>query len=261
MKRITTLTIAATGVLLLLPTVAQAQITNSRHDMSENNVSVSVKKDGITVSDDRICNMCHTPHKALEARLIWTRTVLTTQPGWSTPTTTLNGTTLPALGTNGVTENSRRCLDCHDGSIALGQVNNIGGGGSGTFTMAGITVSTGPLTGDKVITNTSGDLGLAGTANHPVSIPYAGETTSRGTNSNTVAGLGNYFATSAACNGTEDACTTATTTGAYINLIADGAGFNVECTSCHEPHNKYGNPYFLRVTPVGSTICLSCHNK
>lgn len=41
-----------------------------------------------------------------------------------------------------------------------------------------------------------------------------------------------------------------------------GAGFmlpHIECSSCHDPHAS--TETFLRVSPAGSQLCLTCHNK
>lgn len=35
----------------------------------------------------------------------------------------------------------------------------------------------------------------------------------------------------------------------------------VECSSCHEPHNKGTGEKFLRISNVGSALCLYCHGK
>jgi predicted CXXCH cytochrome family protein len=37
---------------------------------------------------------------------------------------------------------------------------------------------------------------------------------------------------------------------------------NVECASCHDPHNQVGtNPAMLRAPNAGSELCLDCHIK
>lgn len=35
----------------------------------------------------------------------------------------------------------------------------------------------------------------------------------------------------------------------------------MECSSCHDVHNKYPNPKLLVIDNVGSSLCLTCHNK
>lgn len=36
---------------------------------------------------------------------------------------------------------------------------------------------------------------------------------------------------------------------------------NVECVSCHDPHNTSGAPYMLVMSNERSALCLSCHRK
>ena len=53
-----------------------------------------------------------------------------------------------------------------------------------------------------------------------------------------------------------------------IRLYNSGEGYEVECATCHDPHGvpsggpgSIFNPTFLRVSNVGSGVCLSCHTK
>lgn len=41
----------------------------------------------------------------------------------------------------------------------------------------------------------------------------------------------------------------------------DGQTDIVACSTCHSVHNDGGNASLLRVTNVGSALCLTCHNK
>jgi predicted CXXCH cytochrome family protein len=38
-------------------------------------------------------------------------------------------------------------------------------------------------------------------------------------------------------------------------------GGKLECASCHDVHNQAGNRALLRVSNVGSALCLTCHRK
>ncbi|MCG3136779.1 MAG: hypothetical protein HJJLKODD_00615 [Phycisphaerae bacterium] len=47
-------------------------------------------------------------------------------------------------------------------------------------------------------------------------------------------------------------------------VIADGVPLpngQVECTSCHDPHNEAGRPYMLVRSNERSALCLTCHKK
>jgi predicted CXXCH cytochrome family protein len=72
------------------------------------------------------------------------------------------------------------------------------------------------------------------TDDHPVSVTYEG----------TAAGL---FASP-------------TNTATQIFEISPGV-FQVECASCHEPHNSAGVGSMLVMDPANSALCTSCHNK
>ena len=45
-----------------------------------------------------------------------------------------------------------------------------------------------------------------------------------------------------------------------LNSVPDNADSEVECASCHDPHNTTNTP-FLVVSNSGSAICLGCHKK
>ena len=47
-----------------------------------------------------------------------------------------------------------------------------------------------------------------------------------------------------------------------LSLPFFGAGnLDVECGSCHDPHNSSGAANFLRVANTASALCLTCHDK
>ena len=157
--------------------------------------------------------------------------------------------------------------------MALGDVSNAGDGAAGVIAglanLAGFTDASGKLIDATHLVGASGSMG----GNHPVSIPYAGQTGYNGLNSSAVADgtIGNYYAaTTAGCISTTGVCTAAPSTdgrnGTAINLIPNVAGgttnLGVECASCHEPHNKYGYAFLTRVDVANASgLCLSCHNK
>lgn len=39
------------------------------------------------------------------------------------------------------------------------------------------------------------------------------------------------------------------------------SGGNVECSSCHDVHDAYGNAGLLKISNAGSALCLTCHDK
>ncbi len=277
----------ALTVAVLLPAAAFAQgIRNSDHDLS-NSSTANIHNQGTGGNPDQmnqICIYCHTPHKAQSTNLLWNHSPTQAQTeSWGTDlnglalTATFTGTLLPTTLRSG----SRRCLGCHDGSTAIGDVSNAGDGAAGIIggleNIAGMTDATGHLI-DPTHTiggPVAGTVGAMGT-NHPVSIPYAGQTGYNGIDSKVPAAwmggaIGGYFdVTTTGCVSTTGVCTMAPQTdgrdGTAINLIPNTVGgttnVGVECATCHEPHNKYGFGWFTRVDVTNASgLCRSCHNK
>jgi len=130
--------LAAIVATFLLAGVANASITGSSHDFG-----------GQAWSGSQVCAPCHTPHNAIAkdangaevAAPLWNHTL-------STATYTLY---VDASG-NGVTgdvdQNSKLCLSCHDGTVALDSF----GGKSGT----------------QFITNNKAILGTDLSNDHPI---------------------------------------------------------------------------------------------
>lgn len=238
---------------------AMAQISNSKHDLSFGSTA-AVKSTSNTQT--QICIFCHTPHRSIQQDLIWNhKASLNATPGFSA-NTTVAGTPLP---TTTVTSISKACLDCHDGSVAIGDVNNVGAGVAGVIAVnaqAGNVDAAG-----KMITGGAYTVGFGGNLdnNHPISIPYAGATYNSITSGAVAsATLGEYFTVATTgCTSPTGVCTSATTNGPKIALFGTTAtNVGVECGSCHDVHNTVsGNGYFLRAPAAGSAICLACHNK
>lgn len=280
MKGLRSVTVVA--ALLAVPAAAGAQTTgirNSAHDLSNSSGTTTLKNQD--ADHNQICIYCHTPHKAQSTQLLWNhaQTAIVSY-SWGNDldgvamTKSTAGTTLPATLRSG----SKRCLGCHDGTVAIGDMSNIGGGFAGVMdgfaNVAGETDADGKLINAAYLIGGGGNLG----GNHPISIPYAGETGYAGLDSAVPAAqvgpgvLGGYYnvVTGAACTSATGVCTSAPATdgrdGAAVNLVPNvpGATTNVgiECSSCHEPHNKYGFPAFTRVDiENASGLCRSCHNK
>lgn len=264
-----TLAVAA----LAAPLFATAQIANTKHDLASG--STAAVRSAATGGTDQTCIFCHTPHVARMQDLIWNHADSTNATiGWAGTQTTATGTSLPAA----ITALSKQCLSCHDGSVSIGQVNNAGGGATGTIamlTVASHTDATGKMIYTGTLVGSAGVMGSATAGNHPVSIPYPYTTKGGGSYNGIISravgdGLaGNYYAASStSCASSSGYCTAAATNGTYVNLYQGTSGaitlntLGVECGTCHEPHNKYGtNSFFLRVSQAQSAICKACHNK
>jgi hypothetical protein len=207
-----------------------------------------------------MCKFCHLVHDANTANgTLWARPA-PTGVGYTSPTTTSDGTaldaTMVALGAA-----SQKCLSCHDGSVALNTVVNNAGVyatvASGATALGGANIVAGAnvfLRGSTYLANLNGQ--------HPVGIPFAGQTGS-------LAQANEYGTASVAgCAPGVPVCVAGATTpaaGTFIKLFGAAGAYQVECGSCHEPHteNVGGNyPFFLRVS--SATVngrCGACHKK
>lgn len=209
--------------LVVRPGSAEAQgMLNSKH-----NLSVSGPGPIKAVSETQICVFCHTPHDASPAAPLWNR-----QLSGQTYTSYASGSLQATVGQpNGY---SRLCLSCHDGTIAIGSVHNLGGQ-SATVQMQG----TGP---GGVLPAGNTLLGTNLTNDHPISFVF---------NPTLAAADGELVSPSAL-------------TGA-IRLYEGanpGVRDSVQCTTCHDPHLTI-NPKFLKKSFTGQAdnLCLTCHVK
>ena len=205
--------------------VTNAQISGSAHDLSTTGGDV-------TSSTTQKCVFCHTPHSQSATQYLWNRTASTA--GYTMYSSPTMEQTISSPG-----DASKRCLSCHDGTVAYNSlINNPGSGATGTA----ITMSENTMGGwDSLGVDLSND--------HPIGMNYS-------TSQTADAGL----RAGADGSGTKNA----TVTNGTVILPLSGhtyANATVECTSCHDPHNTTGVTEFLRVPNTGSQICLTCHIK
>jgi hypothetical protein len=177
-------------------------------------------------SGGQVCVACHDPHNA--------NTGVTVAPQWnhtlSTQTYALYST--PSLKANmgqpGM--RSKLCLSCHDGTVA---VDSFGG-----------------LTGSQYISSVN-NIGTTLKDDHPIGFLY--DTALANLN-------GTLFDPSTKSVTIGSGGTTQT--GAIATLMLYDGG-QLECSSCHDVHNKYtvGNTGLMKIGSTGSAICRACHNK
>jgi predicted CXXCH cytochrome family protein len=173
---------------------------------------------------NEICIVCHTPHNSI--------TTVTDAPLWNHQVTAIANYTLynssTFNGTSTITQpngNSKLCLSCHDGTVAL---ENFGTTTGGTHFISG--------------TNNLGGTGGTHLENdHPISFTYDVNL------STTDPGLFNPTTTQSGLGGT----------------ITNTMLFNgkMECASCHDVHNSAGVSGLLLKSNAISALCLTCHNK
>lgn len=214
-----------------------------------------------------ICTFCHTPHKAQSTRLLWNHALSANSFSWSDATTTTGGTNLPTIlpAYQGA---SVRCLSCHDGTVAIGDVSwfkeQPWSGGALNPTLMGAAPN--QINNEFVITG--GGLGgndLKG--NHPIAVPIPFANAANTYNGNTTGAqvaLAEWQADPSALG-----IRLFNDAGAgSISAGAVAAKTGIECSSCHDPHNGAGVPatsdFFLRGELTGNDttyICLKCHKK
>lgn len=218
--------------------VSYAVVAGGPHDLSAG----SALRNTDTAIDGQTCIFCHTPHGGSTMAPLWNRAQ---QPGGTTYTKYSSSTMDAPTPTDAqiIGSVSGACLSCHDGTVAVDNLLNVNGTAhspSISFTVQGTAKAS--YTNDGTGTNnlmTSPGIPFMGTDlsnDHPISIDYS------------AAGPGLRAETSCSVvNG-----------GITIPLY--GATCNVECGSCHNPHDN-ANGNFLRYANTSSQLCTTCHLK
>ncbi len=230
-----------------------------------------------------VCVFCHTPHAATQADQggtplrapLWNRRV----PAGATYTpytsSTLDAQSIADGLNNQPGGSSKLCLSCHDGTLAIGNVNVLGGRSNVSIPMVG----TGPGGTMPVDEGTASgftrNLGTDLRNDHPISVTFSTALAQRDGELRTVDAQQRWPAG----------------TGSVVGIRAPGlkplapleptgnAGQGqVQCASCHDPHMREldaakGNQKFLRAqrfqeAPPAAThnaasdiVCLACHDK
>lgn len=207
MKRITMIYFTILFLLAAITMGFGQSIVGTDHDFS-----------GQGWSNGEICIVCHTPHHSNNSIIsapLWNHEV-TTATFTLYSSSTLNATLGQPDG------NSKLCLSCHDGTVA---VDNFGGQTGGSYFVGG----------DELIgTDLSND--------HPVSFVYDATLASADP------GLYDPTTTNSGLGGTIDS-----------DMLFDT---KLQCASCHDVHNNSGGWNNLLVkSNASSGLCLTCHNK
>lgn len=238
-KHLFTLTLAAGSLLAF---TARAGVLGSPHDFSSQSWNV-VPSDPASV-----CSACHTPHHADSSVVpLWSHaTTLSTFQMYNNANVSV--ATLQATVDLQPAGQSKACLSCHDGTVAI---NTYGGTTKGT----------------AVILTNSANLGTDLTHSHPISLSYTPAIVGSGVNQDKW--LYNPNTTPVL---TPDSGAFVPGNDMTINGFLLNGKNRLECTSCHDVHNQEGTPFDITSNPKlvkivgtqagkGSLLCRSCHNK
>jgi len=247
-----------------------------------------------TVSDDygdnQVCLPCHTPHQMPAQNVTENLGRL-----WNHTLKPANSYTLYGSGTSYLTtidETSRKCLGCHDGTIAVDsygsspKVSTTGTMASNSSTAGFVIGAGGDLRHDHPIdalyNSASNYVGVStydavkgtysysttwsGRNNDPNTFTITGYTSSKwGAKTYTktaLSAISFYTPTGSTQSVTvKDANATGGTAngdGTFNHTISVNSKY-VYCRSCHDPHNDLYS--FMRVPNDNSQVCLTCHNK
>ncbi|MFO1352097.1 MAG: cytochrome c3 family protein [Gammaproteobacteria bacterium] len=234
---------------------------------TKHNLSVSGTGTVKSTSEDQVCVFCHTPHGATSnpGAPLWNRQLsnqtYTTYTSASLDAGTIRGQLDQPGGS------SKICLSCHDGTLAIGAVNVLGGKQNVTIPMTGTAAGGTMPPGAGTQTGFTRDLGIDLSNDHPISFTYDSALASA------------------------DGELVDPANAAHIGIprpgvrppvplepTGAGGGAQLQCGSCHDPHvhdiDLSKNIKFLRLsrfqeTPPGGgsfdqnrdIVCLACHDK
>lgn len=254
----------AAGLLFLWEGMSFSQgVGNLTVAGNKHNLSISGTGAIKAVSETQICVFCHTPHMAYTGTPLWNHTMSSAVYTVSNPP----GVTGTQLSTpqNPPDGDSRLCLSCHDGTVPIGSVQNLGGQPT-TISMTGALPPVGNRS-TNLGTNLSGhhltSININNALNAAKNAQCAAGTVTMGVNTPGVIAALNpeYLKNTNNCYG--GGCTPPSP--------------GVQCTSCHDPHYDPvpGTTKFIRgaagaptpqptVPPpttwvFGDNLCLACH--
>lgn len=182
---------------------------------------------GAVWSDQEMCQACHTPHHANSAEHnapLWNHS--STQQNFTPYTSsTLKATVGQPDGI------SKLCLSCHDGTVAL----DAFGGFTGRVDSNGAIIN---KIGNQIGPDLNNPQGHS--LVHPISFVY----------DSTLADADNRLNDP---NQPQTVLNGATVTAALL------VGNKLQCSSCHDVHNKQGNESLLKLPLENNALCNACH--
>lgn len=200
---------AAAGAILVAASATAQTISmvSSPHDLSAGSAA-NVRAS----SEDQVCIFCHTPHNASPIAPLWNRAM---SPQVYLVYTSRSLDAKPGQPTG----DSKLCLSCHDGTIALGSVLSR----ATPITMAG---------GVTTMPHGSGNLGTDLRDDHPISFRFDSALAIKDGKLRDPSGL-----------------------PGQVQLDSNR---ELQCTTCHDAHNNaFGK--FLVMRNTNSELCVACH--
>ncbi len=230
-RRYRTVCILAVCIFILVPLLALAGISNSKHNLSASGPG-PVK----ALSESQICIFCHTPHNASPSKALWNQAPPVNHINYWSPTLKSYRSQAEAPPIDGF---SKLCLGCHDGTVALGSAlrrqEDIQ-----MFTVEGVVDASG-----KLLPGAEGHVGTDLSGSHPISIVFDEALVARRNSDRRLMHLKWPIA------------------DRDVRLYPTQGGRGVQCTSCHEPHDAVaggeGTPPFWQKATY-EEVCLVCHD-
>ena len=261
--------IAFTLIGFITSVSAQSNIRATKHNLSSTGTG-SVK----ATSETQVCVFCHTPHGANTSAKtpLWNRSGTTTQSSYTRYSSSSLDANVIADGFSAQPGGSSvLCLSCHDGTVALGNVNVLNGKTNQIIALnSGVTTM--PVgSGANANTGFTRNLGIDLSNDHPISITY---------NDKLATDDGEFARLSTGVPAQRDVDTSGTLIGIRSSgykpvLPLEPTGNNnvgqVQCATCHDPHIT--KEKFLRLnrfqtaqptatfSQANDQICLACHRK
>lgn len=239
----------------------------------------------VAATETQVCVFCHTPHAATAGVApLWNRKLSTTATYTPYTSSSLDAEAIQGTLSNQANGSSKLCLSCHDGAMAIGNVNVLNGNGSATvqgsvsisMTGTGAAGTMPPGSGDA--TGFTRKIGADLTNDHPISVTYDTTLATRDGELRTLDASQKYPAGTGGVIGVRSSGYKPKLPLEPTGQTAEG---QIQCATCHDPHLKeadstavdFGKEKFLRLNRFQATaaagnynqnddiICLSCHTK
>ncbi len=271
--------------------VPSSGIANTKHNLSATSPLAPARSIRAT-TETQICVFCHTPHSGDTSNPwapLWNRRQESASTYALYSSASYDATHIQTTA-NQPAGSSKLCLACHDGTLAIGQVNvynrqiaatnppgilinmtTVAGTGTGQTIPVGLGIGTG------FTRNLGADL----SNDHPISVTYTAALAIRDGEMRELDSAQNWpqgSAGSARVVGVREAGVRRPTIRLEPTGLDGAPDGQVQCASCHDPHvansPTLGNMKFLRMNrlqqarPTSSAVavgtdivCLACHDK